>query len=440
MPDKATSQTEERSIDRRRMLEALGAGGTVLVAGCLGGGGDGGGNDSNTIQFLTMGVGDNIDEFFKTNNAAFEEKYGVTLEFTSVAWDSAKTTVTRRVSGGKPPDVSRWPARWIPILVSKKALTPLDDLMQGEFLNKFPKDIADGIRYQDHHYGVPWVASNKCLFYNKDIFKKAGLDPENPQLSSWQDMLAAAKQIKDSDNVSKPALGLAGADAITTGAQYYHYHWSHGADLVNDNGKPVVNSPEAVDALSFYTALPNKHSVTQPSPLSSDRHEIRNLFESGGLGMVIGHVYTGLNTREAKKKGKVDFDFGIVQVPKGPSGRYSLFTIDTLAVYTQMEDKDMAHDLIKFYLNNDRYFKYCKKKGFLPVTKDVQQRDYFTESKVWSPFVKASQYARTRPKTKNNAKFNSRMVLAIQQALSQKKTPQEALDAAQNDLESWMSQ
>lgn len=441
---------EVDSIDRRRMLEALGAGSIVAVSGCLGssGGGNGsGGNGSNSsggsggneLQFLTMGVGDNIKKFFQKNNSKFEKKTNSTLEFTSVTWNNAQTTVNNRVDGNKAPDVARWPARWIPQMVGKDALMPLDDLMKGDFLNKFPEGIAKGVRYQDHYYGVPWASSNKCLYYNKDIFKKAGLDPENPQLDSWQDLLSAAKAIKNSDKVSKPALGLAGADAIETGSQYYHYHWSYGADLVNDKNQPVVNTPAAVDALSFYSGLANKHGVTQSSPLSSTRQDIRQLFESGELGMVIAHVYTGINISQAKKKGKTDFNYGIVQVPKGPEGRYSLNTIDTLAVFNQTKNKKLAYDLIKFYLEEKRHFQYSKQKGFLPVTKAVSGRDYFTESKNWSPFVKATKYARARPKLKQFSQFNSRMVQAIQEAVGDQKEPKQALDDAQSDLKSTMS-
>lgn len=445
--DKANT-FEMSSIDRRQVLEALGAGSIVAVSGCMGNSGSSGSNGSgsnssdggsNGLQFLTMGVGDNIEQFFQKNNKKFEKKTDSTIEFTSVTWDNAQTTVNNRVDGNKAPDVARWPARWIPQMVGKDALVSLDDLMKDDFLDKFPEGIAEGVQYQDHYYGVPWASSNKCFFYNKDIFKKAGLDPEKPKLNSWQDMLSTAKTIKNSDNVSKPALGLAGADAIETGAQYYHYHWSYGADLVNNKKQPVVNTPEAVDALSFYADLANKHGVTQSSPLSSTRQDIRQLFENGELGMVIGHVYTGINITQAKKKNKADFKYGIVQIPKGPEGRYSLNTIDTLAVFNQTKNKKLAYDLIKFYLKDDRYFQYCKRKGFLPVTEAVAGRDYFTESKNWAPFVKATKYARARPKLKQFSQFNNRMVRAIQEAVGGQKKPKQALDDAQKELKSIMS-
>ncbi|QOS13626.1 ABC-type transport system periplasmic substrate-binding protein (probable substrate sugar) (plasmid) [Haloferax gibbonsii] len=450
MRENTTEEASGQTLDRRRLLQALGAGGMIAVAGCTGGGdgsesgsdGEGSGesgDDTQSVQLLTMGVGDNIKQFFEENNAAFESEYDVDVEFTSVTWDNARQTVNNRVDGGQAPDVSRWPARWIPQLVGKDALEPVDDLMDGEFGEKFAEGVANGTMYNGSHYGVPWAASNKCLYYNKDAFEAAGLDPETPALDTWEDMLAAAKALTESDEVNIPALGLAGADAIETGSQYYHYHWSHGADLVDDEGMPVVNSDGAVEALSFYTDLHLEHGVTQSSPLSSTRQDIRQLFENGDLGMVIGHVYTGLNITESQENGEVDFDYGIVQVPEGPAGRYSLFTIDTLGIFSQSEHKDVARDLIRFYFDEERRFQYSKQKGFLPVVEAVGEREYFSESKNWGPFVEAGQYARARPKLSNFSQFNDRMVQAIQEALADQKSPQKALNDAQSDLEDAMN-
>lgn len=425
-------RSETGGIDRRRMLQTLGAGGAVVVAGCLGELGGGSNESDADIQLLTMGVGDNIEGFFDENNTAFEEEHDVSLEFTSVTWDNAKQTVNNRVDGGQAPDVARWPARWIPQLVGKDALEPLDDLMQGEFYEQFYEGMAEGCKYEGSYYGVPWASSNKCLFYNKDVFEAAGLDPENPGLDTWDDMLDAATTI--TNNADTPALGLAGAEAIETGSQYYHYHWSHGADLIDEEGQPVVNSEAGVQALTFYTDLHQEHGVTQSSPLSSTRQDIRQLFENGSLGMVIAHVYAGLNIQE----GDADFDFGIVQVPKGPEGRYSLNTVDTLAVLSQTEAKELAHDLIEFYYDEERRFQYSSNKGFMPVVQSVGERDHFTESKVWAPFIEAGQYARARPKLSNFSEFNNRVVLAIQEALGGQKSPKKALDSAQSELEKMM--
>ena len=434
MPEAQSDLPEESSMDRRQMLGVLGGGSIIAISGCLGDddddSGSGGGDDGQqTIQFLTMGVGDNIDEFFEENNAQFEEEYDVNLEFTSVTWDNAQQTVNNRVDGGEAPDVARWPARWIPQLVGKEALIPITDMMEGEFGDKFYQGMAEGCMYQGEYYGAPWAASNKCMYYNKDVFEEAGLDPENPQIDNWDEMLSAAQTV--TEETDTPALGLAGADALETASQYYHYHWSYGADLIDGDGQPVVNSDEAVEALAFYSDLHLEHGVTQSSPLSSTRQDIRQLFESGSLGMVIAHVYAGLNIDNSD----ADFNYGIVQVPEGPAGRFSLNTIDGVSIFAQTEVEDLARDLLRFYFDEDRHFDYASNKGFMPTMEAVGERDYFQDSENWAPFIEAGQYARARPKLSNFNEFNNRMVQAIQEALGDQKSPQEALDDAQADLE-----
>ncbi|ERG98524.1 MAG: ABC-type sugar transport system, periplasmic component, partial [Haloquadratum sp. J07HQX50] len=197
----------------------------------------------------------------------------------------------------------------------------------------------------------------------------------------------------------------------------------------------VVNSDEGVEALTFYSNLVNEHGVTQPSPLSSVRQDTRQLFESGELGMVIAHVYTGLNINEAKQSGELDFDYGIMQVPAGPDGRYSLNTIDALCVYAQTDVKGLVEDLFRFYFEEERHFEYASNKGFMPTMKSVGNRDYFSEDDVWSNYIEAGQYARARPKLSNFNEFNNRMVQAIQEAVSGQKSPRAALDSAQAELE-----
>ena len=432
MSEPQSEVPKEDGMDRRQLLGALGGGGIIALSGCLGDDDDSSDDGQQTVQFLTMGVGDNIADFFDENNAQFEEEHDVTLDFTSVTWDNAQQTVNNRVDGGEAPDVARWPARWIPQLVGKEALVPITDMMEGEFGDKFYQGMADGCMYQGEYYAAPWASSNKCMYYNKDVFEEAGLDPENPQIDNWDEMLAAAQTI--TEETDTPALGLAGADALETASQYYHYHWSYGADLIDDDAQPVVNSDEAVDALSFYSDLHLEHGVTQSSPLSSTRQDIRQLFESGSLGMVIAHVYAGLNIEESD----ADFDYGIVQVPEGPAGRFNLNTIDGVSIFAQTEVEDLARDLLRFYFDEDRHFGYASNKGFMPTMEAVGDRDYFQESKNWEPFIEAGQYARARPKLSNFNEFNNRMVQAIQEALGDQKSPQEALDDAQADLETDM--
>lgn len=440
MPSNEKAETDD-TVARRKMMQAMAGGGMIALAGCSGGGetssesGESGG-DGEAVQFLTMGVGDNIATYFEENNAQFEEEYGTSLEFTSVTWDNAQQTVNNRVDGGEAPDVSRWPARWIPQMVGKGELEPIDELMESEFGDRFYQGMADGCQYEGSYYGAPWAASNKCLYYNKDVFEAAGLDPENPQLDTWDDMIAAGETIRDETDT--PALGLAGADALETGSQYYHYHWSHGADLIDDDGNPVVNSDGAVEALSLYADLNQEYGITQSSPLSSTRQDIRQLFEAGELGMVIAHVYTGLNIDSAKEEGNAGFDYGIVQVPAGPEGRYSLNTIDAVSIYAQTDVKETAQDLLRFYFEPDRHFDYARNKGFMPTVQEVGEKDYFQESSNWSPYIKAGQYARARPKLSNFNEFNNRMVQAIQEAVGGQKPASEALDDAQSDLEDAM--
>jgi carbohydrate ABC transporter substrate-binding protein, CUT1 family (TC 3.A.1.1.-) len=193
-------------FSRRDMMRAsVGAGGMMLLAGCTGGGGGGDGGDAQTLQFLTMGVGNNIQAFFEENNAAFEEETGYSLDFTSITWDNAQSTLVTRVRGNEAPDVSRMPSRWLPQFKNLEAIDPLDDFMQGEFLDKFYPRVAETTIVDGSYYGIPWAYSNKALYYNKDLFEEAGLDPKTP--GSTRGMTCSQRPNRSPRTPTRPRTG-----------------------------------------------------------------------------------------------------------------------------------------------------------------------------------------------------------------------------------------
>ena len=83
--------------------------------------------------------------------------------------------------------------------------TPFEDLVKPEdfaMLDDFIEPVANYYRVGGKFYSVPWNSSNPILYYNKDIFRKAGLDPENPP-RTFGEVMAAAEKIVSSGAAPK---------------------------------------------------------------------------------------------------------------------------------------------------------------------------------------------------------------------------------------------
>jgi len=157
------------------------------------------------------------------------------------------------VFNGAPAAVSGW--------VRQGGLVPLDDFPDGaSYIEARSGTAAAGYKSTDgKYYQLPWKTNPVMIFYNKDMFKAAGLDPDRPALATYADFLAAAQKL-----VSSGAAKYAIAPAPTS---EYFQNWfdfyplyiaeSGGRQLVED-GKPTFDGPAGQAVADFWAGLYGK--------------------------------------------------------------------------------------------------------------------------------------------------------------------------------------
>ena len=140
-------------------------------------------------------------------------------------------------------------------LIDQELVVPFDTLGGTEFLSAFyPAFMANG-RIGGHVWGVPFQRSTIVLYWNKEAFQQAGLDPEVAP-SDWEQHAAFAQKLtkKEGSTTSRWGVEIPG-----TGFTYWLYQalaTEAGASLVNDDGTQVsLDSPQAKLALDYWTGL-----------------------------------------------------------------------------------------------------------------------------------------------------------------------------------------
>src|SRR5215470_9091705 len=114
---------------------------------------------------------------------------------------------------GTLPDVAVTEISSVPVLGALGAAQPLDDLVAAEggkkFLDKFWPSMLLNCTYGGRVYGIPFQRSTPVMYYNKDAFQEAGLDPEKPPLT-WDELVLAAQKLakRDGDRVTRWGLEL----------------------------------------------------------------------------------------------------------------------------------------------------------------------------------------------------------------------------------------
>lgn len=205
---------------------------------------------------------------------------------------------------GRGPDIMQVFTRNIPALVTQMNGVPLTaDPASREWLKNFLPSFLHMGTYNSTIYGVPHATGTPLMYYNKDLFKRAGLDPAKPP-RTWAEVIEASRTLQ-------AKTGKAGItvvhDALDFGANTMLM--SNQAKMLSDDGKRVAfDDARGIEAMQTWQDLVVKHKV---HPLG-EANSMRSAFEAGEIGIRIDTSATlGRHIRGAKGK----FELGVAQFP-----------------------------------------------------------------------------------------------------------------------------
>ncbi|WP_157244603.1 ABC transporter substrate-binding protein [Nonomuraea typhae] len=285
-----------------------------------------------------------FDHFFKKRHPNIEIKRETST------FDGFLTKYMAQAAGGKLPDIMYNHYSWTQNFISNDIVAPLDDYIArspGFARDDLPKA---GLAYFERGgklYGLPTDMAPKLLFYNKDLFDKAGLDYPD---ETWtiEKMIETAKKLKSGSGASKiygfsptpqPAPDLSTVFLMPYGGRF----------LSADETQVQINSPEAVKTMSMWLDLLLKDGVT-PSLAELQLLEKVDPWKSGHAALHINGAW--IMTELAKQKA---FKWGATHVPKGPNGRHTPAVGSALVITQGSQQKEAAWLYIYEYLSSSGY-------------------------------------------------------------------------------------
>lgn len=206
--------------------------------------------DGTTIRFLTCCA--TVPQFaaLHQRTAEFTERTGIEVEWSNIPYAAyLQKIVAESAIGGGTYDALIWPDAWGPSL--KIGVQPLDEVMAAhgvtmdDFSGPFKEAAAAG--EPGTTYGMPVRGFSYNLFYRKDIYAKLGLNPP----ATWDEYYRQLDIIKK----SVPEYPLAGQFNRRNGQNlntWLSMLWSNGAELLDESGTPVFDSPAGIEATEKY--------------------------------------------------------------------------------------------------------------------------------------------------------------------------------------------
>lgn len=224
------------------------------------------------------------DKFWAEIKEDFEKKYPhITIEWVSAPYGEIVNQVINMAGGGDRVDMIFGEIDWIPRLEDTGLITPITNVLTEEFLADFYPSMLEGCSIGGEVYGIPAYASPYVLFYNKDLFKQAGLDPDSPP-STYDEMLVAAEAISkltSRDGNKVYGFGQTTASVPVSGASLTAMINNFGGTILTPDGQLASDDEGLKQAMNMIKLLEEKGYNPQNMKLK----DLRNLFALGQLGM-----------------------------------------------------------------------------------------------------------------------------------------------------------
>jgi multiple sugar transport system substrate-binding protein len=337
-----------------------------------------------TIAEYSKGTGPYFEEAAKAFEAANPD---TKIQIEVVPWDELQQKLTTDISAGANADLSIIGTRWLLDFVSQGIVTPLDSYVTPEFKGRFIETFLTPSVMNGKVYGLPIAASARAMYYNKDVFSKAGIG-EAPK--TWDELKAAADKIKASGGGVFP-FGMQGKE-IETDVYFYYAMWSYGGEIVKD-GKSGLDSQAAMDAAKLYKGFIDA-GLTQPGVTSYAREDVQNLFKQGKVATVITAPFLSNQIKAEAPK----LNYGVAPIPAGPGGDRGTYGVtDSIVLFENSKVKDEAWKFLDFLFTTEQRIKFDKVEGFLPVNKEEAADPYFAENADLKVFASLLPNARFAP-------------------------------------------
>ena len=374
------------------------------------------------VRVIVSHYSDQTAPIFEAMAAEFEAANpDIDIVIEDVAWGALQQRLTTDIAGGTAPDISIIGTRWLVDFVENDIVEPLDQYMDDEFKGRFIETFMGPSTIDGQVYGLPVAASARAMYYNKGLLEQAGV-AEPP--ATWDDLEVAAEKISAlGDDIH--GFGLQGGGDTETDAYWYYALWTHGGEILDENGQSGVASEAAVAAANRYKGLIDA-GLTQPGVTNYNRQDIESMLKQGKVGIIL----SGPWLRGQMKEEAPDVDYGIAAIPTATT-QATYGVTDSIVMFADSEVKDEAWRFLAETAFTDKWrAEFSQKEGFLPVFNSVAANEYFAGDPELKAFTDMLPYAKFAPLIANWQEVADTTKAALQKIYLGDADVEEALSAA----------
>jgi multiple sugar transport system substrate-binding protein len=407
----------------------------LLVVGTVFAKGSSESSSSEKQRTLTIWYEGNEAESFNRLIPEFESAHpDIKIELVNIPYSNLANQELVACQSNAGPDLMWQSNAWVNSFAQMNLLEDLTDTMKKydnlkNFENEInPVTLVPG-KLNDRIYGLPWSTEAMSLVYNKDMFRAAGLDPENPP-KTWADMIEYAKKLTVDINgdgiIDQYGFAVCGNNPGNCWFRFVPDLWSAGGEIATvDLKHGNLDTPEGLEALKYYTEFLTKYHVAPENSVNNNSSDNRTLFINKKVAMYIDGQSGVMNVQK-----ETDIDIGICLWP----GKNGPTTAGLGGMYVAMPKN--AKNKADAWTFLDYFFQPSVQEWFpvaFPVKLEAQKGERFNNYRD-KHYAEQLAYTRNFQPLGDTPACQTIVMEMIQSVLSGMTTPEQALKNANEKI------
>ncbi|GGE30910.1 sugar ABC transporter substrate-binding protein [Pullulanibacillus camelliae] len=364
----------------------------VLSLTACGGDSEGSSKGKTTITYWQYTFPEKVTEIKALIKKFEAENPNIKVVAQDFPYDQYNQKIAAAMNAKKGPDIMNLFYGWLPQYQKNGYIQAIpEDFMSTKAIDQFYNPMIQSSKIDGKYYGLPTAVRSLALFWNKDLFKAAGLDPEKPP-KTWDQLVEMAKKMtKIKANGQYEQEGF----AWNVDGQDYHTfeevllrQW--GVQPFSHDGKKVLwnSSPEGLKAFEYWVNMTKKDKIGDGKFLQG----YNTAFKAGKAAMMIDGSFSIAATKEAAK-----FDWGVTTLPVreegGTESNYGSYWTNSIAKGVSGAKLKASEKFLKFLISEDTEKEWMDKVGELPASAALGNDPSIIKDPIYGPFVRGLKNA-----------------------------------------------
>lgn len=328
-----------------------------------------------------------LEEAVKMFNES-QDKYEVT--YVNLPWGDVFTKNIAQIAAGNPTDIMANTLEEVRFRAEQGQVESLDDFLkkdEGTGVDSFIEQDLNACTGEDGSvYALPFSVDTRVIYYNKDHFMEAGLDPENPP-KTWDELKEAAYKLekKNGDTYERigflPLLGNGGLDSWVCNA-------NKGQIWYDDSEVPAVDTDINKDVFRWVDEFTQHYGRNTYNEMSAAfKSGMQDPFSSGKLSMLLQtSAYVS-----SLKQTNPDLNYGVMLMPEYKEGNGHTVNGSgfVLEIPKGAKNPEGSYEFIKFMTSKDMQEFLCERLGDFSARTDFDKDGAFLSDPITAKISEA---------------------------------------------------